>query len=195
MEALDRLEMEMIDKEGLFTPLQNILSLLNRMSTLPADFGPVATMQQWVTTVNQMSISAQLTEDQKRQLKLDLSEAQRTLQEFLQRSDSNRVGGGGGGPSSGRPLAPPASSAAGGHRPAPISSHGGASSRDSGVLAGALGTSPRPAPSATSTSVPATGAGAGAGTGAASAAPAQTFGAGGMGTGGTGPSRPLFHGF
>ncbi len=106
--ALDAIEMNQRTREELWTPIQDISSLLLRIPSLSDDFESTSKMRSWLQTLRDMGVTDELDEDQVRQLKFDLQSSYDALKAHFNMSTRKSAsatggtssGGAGGGSSS-----------------------------------------------------------------------------------------------
>lgn len=70
--AMDSLKLNMVAVDQVHPLLLDLLSALNRVPLLPADFEGKVKARDWITKLNKMSASDELNEQQSRQLLFDL---------------------------------------------------------------------------------------------------------------------------
>jgi ESCRT-I complex subunit VPS28 len=98
--ALDAIEMNQRTREELWTPIQDVSSLLLRIPSLSDEFEATTKMRAWLQTLRDMGVTDELDEDQVRQLKFDLQTSYDALKAHFNMS-TRRSGTGSSGHSSG----------------------------------------------------------------------------------------------
>jgi ESCRT-I complex subunit VPS28 len=81
--AMDALDMGHRTKEQLWTTINTVLSVLNRIHSLPSDFNATKTVRRWVETIAALGLDEELNDDQCRQLRFDIDTAYQELKDHL----------------------------------------------------------------------------------------------------------------
>lgn len=81
--AIDAVEMNRTGKEDLVPVLQDVLTPLTLIPTIPYDFEPIIKIRQWIRLAGEMSFADTLDEDQCRQLRFDLQQGYDQLRTHL----------------------------------------------------------------------------------------------------------------
>ena len=94
--ALDAIDMGHKTKEELWSPVTNVLSVLNRIPSLPHDFTATATMTRWVKVITELELDQSLDDDQCRQLRFDIDKSYQQLKDHLSSGGGSSSGAFGG---------------------------------------------------------------------------------------------------
>eukprot|EP00270_Netrium_digitus_P000475 TRINITY_DN1052_c0_g1_i1.p1 TRINITY_DN1052_c0_g1~~TRINITY_DN1052_c0_g1_i1.p1 ORF type:complete len:192 (-),score=20.11 TRINITY_DN1052_c0_g1_i1:31-555(-) len=84
--SMDSLKLNMVAVDQIHPLLSDLLSSLNRVSHLSPDFAGKVKSKEWISKLNQMTASDELTEDQARQLLFDLESAYTAFLQSLPKS-------------------------------------------------------------------------------------------------------------
>lgn len=80
---MDKLRLEIKAKDELHLDISDLMDTMNRLSILPSDFEGKEKVRYWLTTLNAMHASDELTEQQVRQLLFDLDSAYSAFNKIL----------------------------------------------------------------------------------------------------------------
>ena len=80
---MDKLRLDIRAMDDLHPEFRDLVDTMNRLSILPADFEGKQKVSEWLTTLNSMQASDELTEAQVRQMLFDLESSYSAFNKVL----------------------------------------------------------------------------------------------------------------